>query len=428
MALSEPKDLDNTSLIPAHSSTARTGPPAITPVPGAAGRSRTTPAAASPWTGCGMVPWIRGTLKNSFLASSTPLTYAFFSGALSRPRLSRSRPPPRRSLRSPPLAPLAAPAPAPVPRRWGPGIRRSSSQKSRTARASQGQTALACTISDSRDAPVVLVAAAVEDNCFDTSALGALGDQLANLAGFGDLVAIERTQIRLHGRGRGQGLAQRVVHDLDEDVPARTRHHQTRTQRRAVDLLAHAVVTATTRGALALGALDDQCHGLLTSLSDLAADLLACVTNALAFVRVRLAQLANVCGDLANELLVDALDRKAGGVLNDEGDALRRLDGDRVAVAESELEVAPLDHHAVTGAVDLHLLLIALGDTKNHVGDKGAGQAVQRTRLALVVGALDLDTSLSGSANRNRHSNNVLQLAFGALDCDGLSVDGDIDT
>ncbi len=35
----------------AHSSTARTGPPAITPVPGLAGRSRTTPAAVSPCTG-----------------------------------------------------------------------------------------------------------------------------------------------------------------------------------------------------------------------------------------------------------------------------------------------------------------------------------------------------------------------------------------
>ena len=34
--------------MPAHSSTARTGPPAITPVPGEAGLSRTTPAAFSP--------------------------------------------------------------------------------------------------------------------------------------------------------------------------------------------------------------------------------------------------------------------------------------------------------------------------------------------------------------------------------------------
>src|SRR5665647_2743330 len=212
---------------------------------------------------------MRGTLKNSFLASSTPLamaagtslalpyptptvpspsptttsavklkrrpplttletrlivttrsTYAFFSGALSRPRLSRSRPPPRRSLRSPPLAPLAAPAPAPVPRRWGPGIRRSSSQKSRTARASQGQTALAGTVSDCRDAPVVTVSAAVKDHSVDPGALGALGDQLANLAGFGGLVTLEGTQVRFHGRGRSQRLARRVVDDLHEDVPA----------------------------------------------------------------------------------------------------------------------------------------------------------------------------------------------------------------
>src|SRR4051812_50273 len=68
--LSEPKDLDRMSWMPAHSSTARTAPPAITPVPGLAGRSMTTPAAFSPCTGCGMVPWIRGTLKKDFFASS----------------------------------------------------------------------------------------------------------------------------------------------------------------------------------------------------------------------------------------------------------------------------------------------------------------------------------------------------------------------
>ena len=43
---------------------------------GGGGRSMTTPAAASPWTGCGMVPWMRGTLKKFFLASSTPLAMA----------------------------------------------------------------------------------------------------------------------------------------------------------------------------------------------------------------------------------------------------------------------------------------------------------------------------------------------------------------
>lgn len=76
IALSEPRLLDSTSWMPAHSSTARTGPPAMTPVPGLAGRSMTTPAAASPWMGCGIVPWMRGTVKKFFFASSTPLAIA----------------------------------------------------------------------------------------------------------------------------------------------------------------------------------------------------------------------------------------------------------------------------------------------------------------------------------------------------------------
>jgi hypothetical protein len=48
----------------------------MTPVPGLAGLSSTIPAAASPWMGWGIVPWIRGTLKKCFLASSTPLAMA----------------------------------------------------------------------------------------------------------------------------------------------------------------------------------------------------------------------------------------------------------------------------------------------------------------------------------------------------------------
>src|SRR5690606_2524286 len=76
IALAEPSDLARTSWMPAHSSTARADPPAITPVPGEAGRSMTTPAAFSPCTGCGMVPWTRGTLKKCFLAFSTPFAIA----------------------------------------------------------------------------------------------------------------------------------------------------------------------------------------------------------------------------------------------------------------------------------------------------------------------------------------------------------------
>src|SRR4029077_7164379 len=76
---------------------------------------------------------------------------------------------------------------------------------------------------------------------------------------------------------------------------------------------------------------------LLTCLSDLAADLLAFVANALALVRVWAAQAANVRRDLTDLLLVDAGDRELGGRLNREGDALGRRDHDGMAVAEREL-------------------------------------------------------------------------------------------
>src|SRR5262245_7416992 len=76
IALEEPGDRDSTSCTPAHSRTARTGPPAMTPVPGLAGLSSTTPAAASPCTVCGIVPPMRGTRKKCFFAASTPLAIA----------------------------------------------------------------------------------------------------------------------------------------------------------------------------------------------------------------------------------------------------------------------------------------------------------------------------------------------------------------
>src|SRR5690606_6529299 len=76
IALVEPSDLESTSCTPAHSSTARTGPPAITPVPGAAGHSGKTPAASRPWAGCTTGRWTRGTRKKFCFASWTPLEIA----------------------------------------------------------------------------------------------------------------------------------------------------------------------------------------------------------------------------------------------------------------------------------------------------------------------------------------------------------------
>src|SRR5947207_1249646 len=62
--------------IPANSTTARTPPAAMTPVPSAAGRKMTRPAPKRPTTSWGIVPWRRGTRIRLFFARSTPLRIA----------------------------------------------------------------------------------------------------------------------------------------------------------------------------------------------------------------------------------------------------------------------------------------------------------------------------------------------------------------
>ena len=72
--------------MPAASTTARTAPPAITPVPGAAGFISTRPAPASPMVSWGTVVPERVTVIMFFLAASMPLRMASgTSAALPRP-------------------------------------------------------------------------------------------------------------------------------------------------------------------------------------------------------------------------------------------------------------------------------------------------------------------------------------------------------
>lgn len=66
----EPSDLDKISWIPANSRTARTAPPAITPVPGAAGLNTTLAAPATPYDSCAIVLLsVKGTLIKFLLAA-----------------------------------------------------------------------------------------------------------------------------------------------------------------------------------------------------------------------------------------------------------------------------------------------------------------------------------------------------------------------
>ena len=113
MGFDDPIDFDRMSLIPAASITARTGPPAITPVPGDAGFSSTRPAPSTPMISCGIVEPIIGTTIMWRLASSTPFwiaagtSLAFPWPTPTRPALSPTTTSAVNENRRPPLTTLA---------------------------------------------------------------------------------------------------------------------------------------------------------------------------------------------------------------------------------------------------------------------------------------------------------------------------------
>src|SRR4051794_13498463 len=105
---------------------------------------------------------------------------------------------------------------------------------------------------------------------------------------------------------------------------------------------------------------------LLRRLPGLAQHALAGVTDALALVGLGLADLADVGGDLADRLLVDALHDDAGRRRHLERDAVGRLDRDRVTEPEGEIELARTSSGgAVADAHDLELL----GEAGRHADD-----------------------------------------------------------
>src|SRR3954465_15468836 len=99
----------------------------------------------------------------------------------------------------------------------------------------------------------------------------------------------------------------------------------------------------------------------LRPLADLPGDVLALVTDALALVGLRRPLLADDRRDLADNLLVVALDDHARGLGHLELDAPRRRDRHGVRVPERELEVAALELGAVADALDLQGLREAVG-------------------------------------------------------------------
>src|SRR6478735_6283738 len=143
--------------------------------------------------------------------------------------------PPRRSSRLPRRSP-----PAPV-RRWDPLMFELPSlfqSRSWLLSRSEREATLAGAVGERGDAPVVLVAGAVEDHALDTGGLGALGDELTDLAGLGGLVALEGADVGLHCARVRQRATDQVVDDLHGDVLGRAGDDQARALRGPGDLLA----------------------------------------------------------------------------------------------------------------------------------------------------------------------------------------------
>src|SRR4051812_23632888 len=124
--------------------------------------------------------------------------------------------------------------------------------------------------------------------------------------------------------------------------------------------------------------------GRSCALTDLPGHVLVRVPDALALVRLGRAHLADPRGDLADDLLGVALHDDLGRDGNLELDALRRLDRDRVRVADLKLDVAALERGAVADALDLEALRVALGHALDHVEDQRTREAVERAVLAAV--------------------------------------------
>src|SRR6185503_4121665 len=164
----------------------------------------------------------------------------------------------------------------------------------------------------------------------------------------------------------------------------------------------------------------------LASLAGLLAQDLAGVLHALVLVRVRDAQPADLRGHLADGLLVDTGDLQLLRRLRGEGDAGRRLDLDRVAEAEVERQLLPLDDGAETRAVDLEIARVAGRHALDHVREERPREPVQRARGLLVVLAGHDDRAVL-ALHRDVRVERLRELALRALHLHGAAVDLHVD-
>src|SRR5947208_5669646 len=151
------------------------------------------------------------------------------------------------------------------------------------------------------------------------------------------------------------------------------------------------------------------------------------VTDALAFIRLGFADLADVGRDLADELLVVPAYDDARGLRHLEGHALRSLESHRVREPDRQIDrVRARRLGSITHADDLELLRETVGNADHHVRDQRPLQPVQRAVRPRVVGAGHVQ-DVAVARDRDVADQTVLELTLRSLHPYGRTVDRHLD-
>src|SRR5690606_11416725 len=144
------------------------------------------------------------------------------------------------------------------------------------------------------------------------------------------------------------------------------------------------------------------------------------VLHALALVRLRRTEAADLGRNLAHALLVGTGDHDLGLGRGADRDPFRGLEQHRVRKAQRQVQVLALHRGAITDADQLELALEAFRHAVHHVGDdraqgSGDGDALGVVARQLRLAVLDSDLDVGRLRDRQR--------ALRALDADGLGLD-----
>src|SRR5437899_4510954 len=213
-------------VIPADSTTARTAPPAMMPVPLGAGFRRTLPDPKLPTMRCGIVlPW-SGTRIRFFFAASIPFLMAegtSFAFPIPKPTTPWPSPTTTSALKLRFLPPLTTFVTRLIDTTLSLMSSCDGSMRSRVFIGLELQPCFSGRISNGADAPVIQEPAAVEHDAFDALFDRSLGNRGPNRFGAFEVAALHALRELsldgcVHGGRRHPRLPGRIVDDLRIDV------------------------------------------------------------------------------------------------------------------------------------------------------------------------------------------------------------------